>query len=370
MSSLGQLVFSEATLNAGQGIAVSSSGELVFSKAILNSGQGLAVSSSGELVFSETTLNAGQGIAVSSPVVMQGAGTAALKMLNSTVTAPNGEVHITGGDLAFTNTKLNAGQGIAVSSSGELVFSETTLNAGQGLAVSSPVVMQGAGTAALKMLNSTVTAPNGEVRITGGDLVFTNTKLKAGRRIAVSSPKRIRFENSSQLAALTAIFMEGGGTNALEVVNSVITAPNDEILIDQFDRIQIGSLNAVLGERATLMASVIRARVVSPSGVLQISNATLSAGELLRLYAEGSSGMVEFNGAVKLKGKTIHIAGDTVRVNAGGNVMADGNTTVYANPDPDPTNPDPTKSKRQYNKAGFGKISSHTQGNFVNRPRF
>ena len=62
------------------------------------------------------------------------------------------------------------------------------------------------------------------------------------------------------------------------------------------------------------MASVIRARVVSPSGVLQISNSTLAAAELLRLYAVGSSGTVEFDGNVKLSGNRIDIAGNTVRV--------------------------------------------------------
>ncbi len=50
--------------------------------------------------------------------------------------------------------------------------------------------------------------------------------------------------------------MQGGGTAALEVVNSTVTTPNGEILIDQFDRIQM--------ESVILMASVIRARVVSP----------------------------------------------------------------------------------------------------------
>ena len=70
---------------------------------------------------------------------------------------------------------------------------------------------------------------------------------------------------------------------------------------------------------ATLMASVIRARVVSPSGVLQINNSALNATELLRLYAEGSSGAVEFNGNVTLTGNRIDIAGNTVRVNSGGN---------------------------------------------------
>ena len=187
------------------------------------------------------------------------------------------------------------------------------------------------------------------VQSSSGEVVFSNTKLNAGQGIVVSSPKRIRFENSSQLAAVTAVLMQGGGTAALEVVNSTVRAPNGEILIDQFDRIQM--------ESAALMASVIRARVVSPSGVLQISNSTLAAGKLLRLYAEGSSGMVEFDGAVNLSGNKIDIAGNTVRVKQTGMVTTGPNTTVYAN-------------TRDYNKDGFGKISEHQQGNFDARPPF
>ena len=112
------------------------------------------------------------------------------------------------------------------------------------------------------------------------------------------------------------------------------------------------------------MASVIRARVVSPSGVLQISNSTLAAGKLLRLYAEGSSGMVEFNGAVNLSGSKIDIAGNTVRVNSGGNVTTGPNTTVYA-------------TDHDYNKPGKGGIrlsgvplAIDRQKGFGERPSF
>ena len=186
---------------------------------------------------------------------------------------------------------------------------------------------------------------NQDITVTAqSELVFSNGKLIAGQGIAVSNGTtvsngtKIRFENSSQLAAVTAIIMRGAGTAALEVVNSTVRAPNGQILFDEFNRIQV--------EGATLMASVIRARVVSPAGVLQINNSTLTAGDLLRLYAEGSSGMVEFNGTVRLTGKKIDIAGNTVRVNSGGKVNTAGNTTVYAN----------VETGHDYNKPGKGVI--------------
>ena len=67
------------------------------------------------------------------------------------------------------------------------------------------------------------------------------------------------------------------------------------------------------------------------------------ATELLRLYAEGSSGAVEFNGNVTLTGNRIDIAGNTVRVNSGGTVNTGANTMVYA-------------TDHDYNKTGRGVI--------------
>jgi hypothetical protein len=186
----------------------------------------------------------------------------------------------------------------------------------------------------------------------GGELVFNNAKLNAGQGVTVASAQRIRFENSSQLNALTAIVMQGAKTAALEVVNSSANAPQGQILLDQFDRVQL--------DGAQLTASVIKARVISPDGVLQVTDSTLKAGNLLRLYAEGSNGSVEFAGAVQLGGRVIDIAGKTVRVRAQGHVSwADPQAaaTVYAD-------------RREYNRAGFGTMDRHQQKAFGTQPPF
>jgi hypothetical protein len=190
-----------------------------------------------------------------------------------------------------------------------------------------------------------------------GQLVFHNTNLNAGQGIAISSPNKIRFENSSQIQALTDVIMQGGGTADLELLqNSVVKA--HAILLDQFRNITIDS--------AQLMASVIKARVISPTGALMINNSTLAAGSLLRLYAEGSNGKVAFSGNVNLTGKQIDIAGKTVVVQSGGKVMSNPNTTVYAD-------------THNYNKGNFGtiknaatnsNISSSQQKSFAARPSF
>jgi hypothetical protein len=192
-----------------------------------------------------------------------------------------------------------------------------------------------------------------------GQLVFHNTSLNAGQGIAISSPNKIRFENSSQIQAFTDVIMQGGGTADLEILqNSAVKASNGQILLDQFANITIDS--------AQLMAAVIKARVVSPTGVLMINNSTLAAASLLRLYAEGSNGTVSFSGTVNLTGKQIDIAGKTVVVRSGGNVLSSPNTTVYAD-------------THNYNTGSFGtiknaatnsNISSSQQKSFAARPSF
>jgi hypothetical protein len=192
-----------------------------------------------------------------------------------------------------------------------------------------------------------------------GQLVFHNTSLNAGQGIAISSPNKIRFENSSQIQAFTDVVMQGGGTADLELLqNSVVKASNGQILLDQFANITIDS--------AQLVAAVIKARVVSPTGALMINSSTLAAGSLLRLYAEGSNGTVAFSGTVNLSGKQIDIAGKTVVVQSGGKVMSSPNTTVYAD-------------THNYNTGNFGtiknaatnsNISSSQQKSFAARPPF
>jgi hypothetical protein len=186
-----------------------------------------------------------------------------------------------------------------------------------------------------------------------GQLVFNNTNLKADQGITVSSANKIQFENSSQIQALTDIVMQGGKTADLEFRHSAATTDtkNGHILLDQFRNITIDS--------AQLIAAVIRARVVSPTGVLMINNSTLTATSLLHLYAEGSSGKVVFSGNVNLTGKRIDIAGKTVEVQLNGNVLTSPNTTVYAD-----TRNYNTSGSHNTSKFGTINISSSQQKSF------
>ncbi len=206
---------------------------------------------------------------------------------------------------------------------GQVVLTQSTVNAGQGIALTN--------------------TNNGQIRV-------TQSTLNAGQGINLTGANQIVIEDSSQLQALTDIVMQGSSTATLNITGSTIKSATGQILLDQFSAITI--------ESSQLMASVLKARVISPNGVLMISNSTLNAGSLLRLYAEGSNGTVEFVGNVTLKGNTIDIAGNTVQVDANGHVTTGQNTTVYAN-------------THNYNKQNYGTISnSPQQKSFGARPGF
>ena len=91
----------------------------------------------------------------------------------------------------------------------------TTAKATDSLTIASNGPLQISDPAPGAMTGAKVVSKQGVgVQSSSGEVVFSNTKLNAGQGIVVSSPKRIRFENSSQLAAVTAVLMQGGGTAA------------------------------------------------------------------------------------------------------------------------------------------------------------
>jgi hypothetical protein len=68
----------------------------------------------------------------------------------------------------------------------------------------------------------------------------------------------------------------------------------------------------------TIQADIIKARTLSPIGILTIGGTSdLSATGLIRLYAEGANGRVHFTGPATLNAAQIDLAGATVRVDAG-----------------------------------------------------
>jgi hypothetical protein len=84
-----------------------------------------------------------------------------------------------------------------------------------------------------------------------------------------------------------------------------------------------------------MSADVIKARALGANGQLNIGNSTLSADRLIRLYAPGSNGQLNFIANTTLSsGSRIDLAGSTVTIQPSVAVLVIGNggpANVYTN---------------------------------------
>jgi hypothetical protein len=111
----------------------------------------------------------------------------------------------------------------------------------------------------------------------------------------------------------------------IEIDEAEISSADGTVIIDTLSPTVSGNVTL---NNATLNASVLKVRAFGPNGVLQIGGSTLTAGDTLRLYADGSNGRVQFvsDTIINNNGTNAAIAGRTVGVDPGATVTINGNT--------------------------------------------
>ncbi len=131
----------------------------------------------------------------------------------------------------------------------------------------------------------------------------------------------INLTSSAQLLALLNAAAPGPGgsikfTSAGGTINMSGTAQADRGTIEITNNgTSSGQINLT---NATLMADTIKVGALAPNGTLNISGGTISADTLIKLYAGGSNGTVDFVGNVTLSGNSAKIiAANTVIINNG-----------------------------------------------------
>ncbi|MCB1094218.1 MAG: hypothetical protein KDN22_01445 [Verrucomicrobiae bacterium] len=172
------------------------------------------------------------------------------------------------------------------------------------------------------------------------------------------SPITIRIQNSSQLLALAqgaATTLNSSGGN-ISVDGSKLQA-GKTLLLDTRDP----TMDAMISVKdSSLFADLVKARAFNSGGhdAILIDNSTIDADSLLRLYAEGAS-TLRFRNNVNLKTQLAQLAGKTVEVDPGGNVIVDGTAEVYSD-------------KHNYNRDTFGTINAQSvkQSRYSDRPAF
>jgi len=219
----------------------------------------------------------------------------------------------------------------------------------------------------INVARSTITAqPGGGGIVTSG--LSPGTPPKKG--INLSAVRHINITDSTQLQVLAsdpnALLRLASETGNINIDASTLQSGKD---------IEIEAMKGNVSiTNSTLAGDIIKARTLGPNGQLIIGGTTFNATTLLRLYAEGGSGLVNFIANTALKGANIDIAGNTVQITnpAGGgttvvSIDPSSNFRVYTNTD-------------NYNKAGFGTFTDgvNQKGStlnvdkhpFKNRPTF
>ena len=171
----------------------------------------------------------------------------------------------------------------------------------------------------------------GSVKIESNDSVTVNNVIKVsdstiGKKkgeISINSNKTsgsaITINSSAQLLALLAATNGNGGGGKI-----MFTSDGGSIDVNggtiQSDRGTIdmrnnGANGSITLANATLNAGTIKAGALGDNGTLTVGGGTMSADTVIKLYAGGSNGTVNFVDNVTLSGNSVkNIAGDTVTI--------------------------------------------------------
>ncbi len=192
----------------------------------------------------------------------------------------------------------------------------------------------------------------GTVNVTSDGTVTVNSTIKvsdntllhssrSGGNIAINSNKTagtaINVSSSAQLLALLNAAAPGPGgsikfTSAGGDVNiNGATMQADRGTVDVRNNGGSGIVNV---SNATLNASTVKVGALGNNGTLNVGGGTISADTLIKLYAGGSNGSVNFTNNVTLSGNSVKIiAGDAVTIFNGRTVTVLGNTpaSVFTN---------------------------------------
>ena len=232
-----------------------------------------------------------------------------------------------------SNLNLNGGDGDptvadAGGNGGQLDFTSNG-----SLTINSPI----SATTGLNSTNGMTGGAGGTVNLTAKNTITLNSKIEVSsddgnRRVSASGGHiniksnategaAINVTSSAQLLALLNAAAPGPGgsikfTSAGGTINMSGTAQADRGTIEITNNgTSTGQINLT---NATLMADTIKVGALAPNGTLNISGGTISADTLIKLYAGGSNGTIDFIDNVTLSGNSAKIiAANTVIINNG-----------------------------------------------------
>lgn len=243
-------------------------------------------------------------------------------------------------NLAITTGSFTLGSPISLNGGdGDPLVADSGGNGGQldltsnnSLAINAPI----SATSGLNSNSGLTGGAGGTVNLTAQNTITVNNKIEVssadGNRRRSASGGHINIKSNA--TGGTAINVTSSG-QLLALLDAAAPGPGGSIKLTaaggninmsgaaQADRgtIEItnnGTSGAVNLANATLAADTIKVGALGTNGQLNIGGGTISADTLIKLYAGGSSGTVDFVGNVTLSGNSAKIiAADTVIINNG-----------------------------------------------------
>jgi hypothetical protein len=179
----------------------------------------------------------------------------------------------------------------------------------------------------------------GSIKIVSNDAVTVNTTLKVSDissgdhhgEISIDSRKTtgtaIAISSSAQLLALLNAASGGGGHITFKSAGGDVNVNGGTVQADHgtVELRNNGDSGVINLTNATLNANTLKVGALGNNGTLTIGGGTISADSVIKLYAGGSNGTVNFVDDVTLNGNSVkNIAGDTVTIFNGKTVTVNG----------------------------------------------
>lgn len=228
------------------------------------------------------------------------------------------------GNLSVSDGNLLVSAGRDVRINNYTSADSVTIRAGRDITIDGKIASNGDGYIYYSY-DGGITASNGDMLVSAkGNLHVTNgAKLKVTSSNVLNTLTTLSSDALMRLESLTGDVTIDNG-EALDS-NTTLEAPNIEI------ESKLGNITVA---NSTINATnALRMSVSSPNGrVMSITDSTLKAGNLITLYAAGSS-RIEFDGSVVLDSADVQIDAGTVFVKPTGNVtIQQDKATIRATP--------------------------------------
>jgi hypothetical protein len=245
------------------------------------------------------------------------------------------------------STILPPGNGgtLTANTTGNLIVNGVNLTANSGIVDTNAAQTAGAGgSISLDSSSGTISLNNSTIQVSSDDPAGTANRRFSAKGGTISlvgdapATTAISISNTTQLLALLDNTAAGPGGKITVTANGSGSIVNVAAKLIEADHglVDIRQTNSgVVNLTSTdIRADIVKVAALGADGQLIISSGSLSADTLLKLYAPGTAGLIEFAQNVALNGNSMKIiAADTVRIDTNVVVTINGNTaaSVFAN---------------------------------------